>query len=115
MPAPIVFFDLAGPDEPALRAFYETVFDWPADQAGNFTPGNAPQIQGTIRQDPAEKLLYLGVQDVTATLEKIVEAGGKIDQPRFEVPGVVILGLFFDPAGNKMGLIEMDGDTLKVP
>ena len=29
--------------------------------------------------------------------------------------GVVILGLFHDPAGNRMGLIEMDGDRAKVP
>ena len=45
--------------------------------------------------------MYLGVADVTATLAAVVEAGGKIDVPRFEVPGVVVLGLFSDPAGNE--------------
>jgi predicted enzyme related to lactoylglutathione lyase len=35
--------------------------------------------------------------------------------PRFEVPGVVVLGLFFDPAGNRMELVEMDGDRAVVP
>ena len=34
---------------------------------------------------------------------------------RFEVPGVVVLGLFKDPAGNPLGLVEMDGDVPKVP
>lgn len=110
MAAPIVFFDIAGPDEPALRAFYEKVFDWPCGKPGNFVPGNLPDMEGTIRQDPADKLLYVGVPDVTATLEQIAEAGGTVDVPRFEVPGVVVLGLFRDPAGNRMGLVEMGED-----
>ena len=115
MPAPIVFFDIAGPDEGALRTFYETVFDWPCGQPGTFVPGNGPNLDAAIRQDPAEKVLYIGVPDITGTLDAIVAAGGKIDVPRFEVPGQVVLGLFFDPAGNHMGLVEMDGDALKVP
>ena len=41
--------------------------------------------------------------------------GGSIDATRFEVPGVVVLGLFKDPAGNEMGLVEMDGDKHKIP
>jgi hypothetical protein len=32
------------------------------------------------------------------------------------VPGVVILGLFNDPAGNRMGLVEMGADgKAKIP
>jgi predicted enzyme related to lactoylglutathione lyase len=45
---------------------------------------------------------------VTATLQQIARHGGTVDAPRFEVPGVVILGLFRDPAGNRMGLVEID-------
>ncbi len=33
----------------------------------------------------------------------------------FEVPGVVIRGLFKDPAGNPMGLVEMLDGPPKVP
>ncbi|MEL7539516.1 MAG: VOC family protein [Pseudomonadota bacterium] len=115
MAAPIVFFDIAGPDEAALRAFYETVFDWPCGKPETFAPGNASNLDMTIRKDPAEKLFYVGVPDVTAALAKIEAAGGKIDVPRFEVPGTVVLGLFFDPAGNRMGLVEMNGDTPVIP
>jgi predicted enzyme related to lactoylglutathione lyase len=75
---------------------------------------------GTIRQEqpgsgspPA--MVYVGVPDVTAALEQIVAAGGKVHAPRFEVPGTVVLGLFNDPAGNAMGLVEMDGDKPKIP
>ena len=115
MSAPIVFFDLAGPDAEALRAFYHHVFDWDCDKGQTFMPGNAARLDGAIRQDPAEKMLYIGVPDVSVTLKRIVEAGGTVDQQRFEVPGVVVLGLFYDPAGNRMGLVEMDGDKPVVP
>ena len=38
-----------------------------------------------------------------------------IDRPRFEVPGDVILGLFKDPAGNRVGLVEMENGKAKMP
>ena len=48
------------------------------------------------------------------TLTEIEAHGGKTVAPRFEVPGVIVLGLFTDPAGNAMGLVELtaDGRTL---
>ncbi len=121
MSAPIVFFDIAGPESGPLGKFYSTVFDWEIGPDGSFQTGvvspteENPSLMATIRQDPAEKVLYIGVDDITATLEQVVAHGGSIHQPRFEVPGVVVLGLFFDPAGNRMGLVEMENGTAKVP
>ncbi len=111
----IVFFDIAGPDDKALRNFYYSVFGWEFDQAGQFgVPVTAP-LKGAIRKDPAEQRIYMGVPDVSATLSLIGQSGGTVDVSRFEVPGVVVLGLFRDPAGNPMGLVEMDGDSQRVP
>ena len=115
MAFPVVFFDIAGPDDATLREFYATVFGWEYDEGGQFSLPVASPLSGTIRKDPGEKRIYLGVPDVTATLESIEQAGGTIDAPRFEVPGVVVLGLFRDPAGNPMGLVEMDGAQHRVP
>ncbi len=115
MSAPIVFFDIAGPDADALRTFYEAVFDWPCGVPGSFAPGNPPKLDGVIREDPSEKVLYVGVPNVTETLLKIEAAGGQIDVPRFEASGVAVLGLFLDPAGNRMGLVEMEGDQPVIP
>ncbi|MEL7130571.1 MAG: hypothetical protein AAGK23_13595 [Pseudomonadota bacterium] len=115
MSQPIVFFDIAGPEETDLRDFYEKVFNWPCGSPGPFSPGNAKSIGANIRSDPKETLLYVGVEDVTATLGAIEAAGGRIDVPRFEVSGVAVLGLFEDPAGNRMGLIEMAGEAPKIP
>ena len=115
MPPPVVFLDIAGPDVAALRNFYSEVFGWEFDDVGRFDVETASRIQGAIREDPAEKRIYLGVPDVTAALSEVEEHGGTVEEPRFEVPGVVILGLFQDPAGNPMGLVEMDGKRPRVP
>ena len=115
MAQPIVFFDIAGPDDEALKRFYASIFGWDVDQAGQFSVPVAAPIKGAIRKDPTEKRIYLGVPDVTACLSLIEQSGGTVDAPRFEVPGVVVLGLFRDPAGNSMGLVEMDGASPRVP
>jgi predicted enzyme related to lactoylglutathione lyase len=123
MSTPIVYFDIAGPDLQSQMDFYGKVFGWDIGQDPRF-PGKAGEIQpvpvtsplrGTLRADPPGMLIYLGVADITATLAKIAAHGGAAASPRIEVPGVVVLALFTDPAGNRMGLIEMDGDKPKVP
>ena len=115
MSQPIVFFDIAGPDDVDLRNFYSKMFGWTTDESGQFQVTVSSPIDAAIRKDPAEKRLYVGVPDITSALDRIEAAGGSIDVPRFEVPGVVVLGLFRDPAGNPMGLVEMDGSAPVVP
>ncbi len=115
MVQPIVFIDIAGPDDKALAGFYSSVFEWDVNQEGKFTVPVCKPIDAAIRKDPAEKRIYIGVPDVAASLALLERAGGTVDVPRFEVPGVVVLGLFRDPAGNPMGLVEMDGDRPRVP
>jgi predicted enzyme related to lactoylglutathione lyase len=123
MSTPVVFFDIAGPDLEKQATFYRTVFGWNVAPEPHF-PGQGSAIQpvrvtsplpGTLRKDGPDKVIYLGVADITATLARIEAHGGAAASPRMEVPGVVVLALFTDPAGNRMGLVEMDGDKPKVP
>lgn len=108
MPAPIVHFDIAGPADAGLSAFYAAVFGWTAGPGGVVSaPVSGTRLSGTLRTDPADKILYLGVPDVTAALDAVAAHGGTIVAPRFEVKNVVVLGLFTDPAGNSMGLVEL--------
>jgi uncharacterized protein len=121
MPAPIVFIDIVGPELPKQAAFYKDIFGWDVGAAGNFSVPATSPLQGVLRvEDPkdnptAERVIYLGVPDINATLAAIGAHGGKTVLPRLEVPGVAILALFTDPAGNRMGLVEMAGDKAKVP
>ena len=110
--APIVFFDIAGPDQDKQRAFYSGVFGWTVDPSGAIKGAG---LDGTLRKDPADKIIYLGVPDVAAALKQVAAAGGTVIMPRFEVKGVVVIGLFKDPAGNGMGLVEMKDGKPIVP
>lgn len=102
--APIVFFDIAGPDAAKLKDFYAANFGWAIDANNGIDTG---ALKGTLRQDPAEKVIYIGVPDINKKLDEIVAAGGKVVMPRMVVPNVVTFALFTDPAGNRMGLVEM--------
>jgi predicted enzyme related to lactoylglutathione lyase len=103
VPAPIVFFDIAGPDAGALKTFYAKNFGWSIDGANGITAAN---LKGTLRQDPPETLIYLGVPNVDAALAAIVASGGSVALPKMTVPHVATFAIFKDPAGNRMGLVE---------
>jgi predicted enzyme related to lactoylglutathione lyase len=120
---PVVFFDIAGPDLEQQAAFYSKVFGWDIAPDTHY-PEQAAVIQpvpvtsplpGSLRRDPPGKTIYVGVADISSTLAAIEAHGGTATSARMEIPGVAVLALFTDPAGNGMGLIEMDGDKVKIP
>jgi uncharacterized protein len=113
--APVVFFSIFGPNSSELQRFYADVFDWKATPGGDVTVNVTSPLMGTVGQGAPETLIYIGVADVTATLQKAAARGGTIRFPRLEVPGRVILGMFKDPAGNSIGLVEMKNGKAKVP
>ena len=84
MSASIVFLDIAGPDRASLQTFYSTLFGWDA-AAAEFSISVGTPLSAAIREDPAEKRLYIGVDDITAALEEVQALGGSVDKPRFEV------------------------------
>jgi uncharacterized protein len=102
--APIVFFDIAGPDAAKLRDFYAGNFGW------DIAPSNmikTPNLEGTLRQDPPEKIIYIGVRDLDAAMAKVKATGGTIETPKLPTPSGGQFVLFRDPAGNRMGLVSV--------
>jgi uncharacterized protein len=113
--APVVFFSIFGADGPALQKFYADLFDWKIAPNGDVMTAVSSPLPATIGKGEAETIVYVGVDDITATLEKVKARGGTIRFPRFEVPGRVVLAVFKDPAGNSVGLVEMENGKAKVP
>lgn len=101
--APIVFFDIAGPDSAKLKAFYAGNFGWDIDAANAI---KTPHLDGTLRQDPPEKIIYIGVDNIDDAMKKVAESGGEIVTPKIPIPAGVFV-LFKDPAGNRMGLVQL--------
>jgi predicted enzyme related to lactoylglutathione lyase len=113
--APVVYFSVFGPDGSALQNFYRAVFDWQIAANGDVATTVTPPLTATIAEGAAEVIVYVGVENISATLERVVAHGGSVRFPRFEVPGRVVLGVFKDPAGNSVGLVEMENGKAKVP
>jgi len=112
--APIVFFDIAGPDAEVLRDFYAAVFDWEFTGDMKSSVAVTTPLEGAIREDPPETRMYFGVGDIAAKLEDVVKNGGSVDAERFEVPAIVVLGLFRDPAGNPVSYTHLTLPTKRI-
>jgi uncharacterized protein len=113
--APVVFFSIFGPEGEKLQQFYAGLFEWKIAPGGDLATVVSSPLPATIGKGMAETMVYVGVDDITATLAKVKERGGAIRFPRFEVPGRVVLAVFNDPAGNGVGLVEMENGKAKVP
>jgi predicted enzyme related to lactoylglutathione lyase len=112
---PIVHFEFMGPDGDAQKEFYSNIFDWKLTAVEGYggyflTETGEGQLAGAIGQGSEEMshyvTVYVQVDGIDATLEKIEEAGGKTLLPRTEIPDMVTYALFSDPAGNMVGLVE---------
>jgi predicted enzyme related to lactoylglutathione lyase len=119
MTHPVMWFEVLGADGGRLRQFYENLFGWTFDVLpqigyGVAKTGDARGIMGGVGQTyPGTKswvTFYTETSDVTASLVKAQTLGGKIVLPRTELPGTVI-GIFEDPEGHVLGLVEASGAT----
>jgi predicted enzyme related to lactoylglutathione lyase len=113
--APVVFFSIFGPDGEQLQKFYAGLFEWKIAPSGDVMTAVSSPLPASIGKGLAETIVYVGVDDITATLAKVTERGGAIRFPRLEVPGRVVLAVFNDPAGNSVGLVEMENGKAKTP
>ena len=112
---PIVHFELMGPDGEAQKSFYAGIFDWKIEAVEGseqyfMTDTGEGQMGGAVgkgsEEIPQYVTIYVQVDDIEATLEKIEDSGGKTILPRTEIPEMVTYALFADPAGNMVGLVE---------
>src|SRR5437588_6384 len=98
MAHPVMWFEVLGKDGGKLQQFY-----------GVPKTGNGRGIMGGIGQTFQGTrpwvTFYVETADVTASLEKATSLGGKIVTPRTVMPDVT-LGIFEDPEGHVIGLVE---------
>jgi predicted enzyme related to lactoylglutathione lyase len=116
-------FEIPADNVEQLKAFYEQVFGWkitlapgpieywiiqtvPMDPNGKpLRPG----VNGGLykKQIPDSKPInYYSVESITDFLAKIVKMGGKVTQPKQEVPEVGWIAAAEDPEGNAFALLE---------
>ncbi len=112
MAHPVTWFQIQGPDGPALERFYAAAFGWrmtpSPDGRMAFVSKEKGGIDGgigTSQSGDRSVSVYVSVDDVDAHLAKVEAAGAKVVMPKLELPDDMghIAG-FLDPAGNWIGL-----------
>jgi hypothetical protein len=109
----ICYIEIPAIDIDASAAFYKGVFGWNIRQRGDGNTAfddSVGEVSGTwVRGRKASTepglLIYIMVESVAATIEKVNAKGGKIVQP-VGVDAPEITARFSDPAGNIIGLYQ---------
>jgi predicted enzyme related to lactoylglutathione lyase len=123
MPNPVVHFEATGKDGAKIREFYGKVFGWSfnvmpemdygiVDNGGKGINGG---IGGTGDAPDTSAVFYVAVADPQATLDRAEQLGGKTAMPVMEIPNIVTLAQFRDPAGNLVGVVEDDPNMQPPP
>jgi uncharacterized protein len=114
MAHPVMWFEVLGKDGDKLQQFYAGLFGWKiaADNPmkyGMVDTGEKRGIPGGVGQTiPGTRswvTFYVETPDVAASLAKAQGLGGKVVMPRTALPDVT-LGVFEDPEGHVIGLVE---------
>ncbi len=115
MAHPVMWFEVLGIDGRRLRQFYGGLFGWgfgasePIDY-GIVNTGDSRGIPGGVGQSyPGTRpwvTFYVETPDVTASLKQAETLGGKVVMPRTALPGETTIGVFEDPEGHVVGLVE---------
>jgi hypothetical protein len=121
MSHPFVHVEIPADDSLAAGKFYGDVFGWniETDPTFNYTqfqaeggPGGGfvstqEATDGGMVQYKADSLLlYIGTDDIEASLAQVEAHGGKTVLPNTEIPGIGWFAIFTDPTGNRLALFK---------
>ncbi|MEM9728127.1 MAG: VOC family protein [Myxococcota bacterium] len=112
MANPVVWFEVMGKNGKALRSFYGELFGWDYQMAkevdyGMIEADGGQGIPGGVGQSQEQYVtFYIATPSIEASLEQINERGGKTVMPRTVLPEGTTIGMFTDPEGNTVGLVE---------
>jgi uncharacterized protein len=120
MGQPVMHFEVVGQDGEKLQKYYSELFGWEIDAAnpmkygvvsreGNLGP-EGEGIGGGISQAPegypGHTTFYVGVPDVEAALAKAESLGGTRVMGPETVMESIEIGLFNDPEGHLIGVVN---------
>lgn len=116
---PIVHVDIPAQDPQAAGRFYSELFGWQVQplpgmqyvrfQSPHHATGGFVGLGGPVQHQAGELLVYVGSDDIDGDLRKAEQLGGKTLIPKTVIPNTGWLGVFQDPAGNRVGLFHRTG------
>jgi predicted enzyme related to lactoylglutathione lyase len=120
MGQPVVHFEVIGKDGKRLQSYYSELFGWEinadnpmgygiVDREGNLSPdgiGIGGGVAGGPPGYPGHVTFYVQVPDVEASLAHAERLGGTRMMGPEEVMEGLVIGLFNDPEGHTIGVIQ---------
>jgi predicted enzyme related to lactoylglutathione lyase len=114
---PIAHIEIPSKDTAAAAKFYSEAFGWSSQldtSAGiNYLmfeaapgPGGAFVEADEHSFKVGDIVVYLGTDDLDATMAKVQAAGGMVVMPKMEVPNNGWIAWVTDPSGNRLGLFQ---------
>ncbi len=108
----VVHVEIPAAEVKAAAAFYQELFGWKVQHVPemNYTMWeDGSGLGGGFSQVSAETpvgkmLVYIDSDDIEADLKKVEQLGGKVLQPKLEIPQTGWFGIFQDPTGNVLAL-----------
>jgi predicted enzyme related to lactoylglutathione lyase len=112
----ICYVEIPATDIATSAEFYQRVFGWNVRKRGDGAiafDDTVGEVSGAWRlgRPPASQpglLIYIMVDSVAATLDRVVAGGGEIVQP-IGIDAPEITARFRDPGGNVLGLYQEPG------
>jgi predicted enzyme related to lactoylglutathione lyase len=120
MGQPVVHFEIVGTDGDKLQSYYAELFGWEIDANNEMKYGIVPRegntnadgvgVGGGIATGPegygGHVTFYVEVPDVEASLAQAESLGGTRTMGPEEVMEGLVIGLFNDPEGHTIGVIQ---------
>ncbi len=108
MPDPVIRFDIGCRDRETTEAFYRTVFGWSFEDQGPYSrevvdgaSGGIPGSITSLGHEPHQYvMLYIGVDEVGATVESVLAQGGELVVGPLPLPQGGEFAWIRDPGGN---------------
>ncbi len=114
MSSPLCHFELMTKNPEACKAFYGAVFGWQFDDdsmPGYSLVDTGAEPTGGIFKKPDDAPgpcmnVYFHSSDITGTIARAVEAGGRVIVEETEIPNVGRFAMIADPEGIVVGLFR---------
>ena len=119
----VVHFEIGGPDDAPLAAFYGGVFGWKLQpfEGGGYTlidTNGGEGINGGIGKSQTGEpwsTFYVAAEDLQAVLDKAESLGGKTVMPVTDFGGAVVIAMFNDPDGLLVGIVKAADSAQEEP
>ena len=119
---PVVHFEIPAKNMARAQSFYEKLFGWKIQpymdeyflvQTTELDKKRMPKKPGAINgalqkkdKSIASPRVVVCVADLDRTLKLAVAKGGKVRQPKTEVPDMLWYAVILDTEGNELGIAE---------